>query len=121
MSASSAIASLPDQPGARIIPLRQPTTTGTSSGDALRDNLRRALADPFVIDQLQRVVEQSALQATVNTAISTGLAEDAPLGPVYLFDLQPDFVERADVERVRRLSHVVDLSDQISFQDSWDD
>ncbi len=46
---------------------------------------------------------------------------DDPFDAVYISELRPDEVEKADIMAFLQHSDIVDLSDTISFVDEWED
>lgn len=72
-------------------------------------------------EELRTVVEVFMTEAYVAGALEGAWPVSTPFDAIYISRLGPDQVHAADIEKLRRLSAVVDLSDQLEFDDEWRD
>jgi len=103
---------------------RYSTDTGSNVIDFHK--FRGYLVDAVVRDRRLAERARNALEAYVFERIMAEqldryLVQDDPFGSVYLADLQPDLIEKSDVKQITLLSKIEDRSDELSFDDGWDD
>lgn len=82
---------------------------------------RQVLSYPSFQEHVKSFVEGSVAEYLLKRMATEATKMDDPFGAIYLSELKPDLVRRNDVNRIRRFSHIRDISDDISFTDGLDD
>lgn len=90
----------------------------TAEDDRLVDAVIR---DPRLAERVRNVLEAYVFERIMAEQLDRYLVQDDPFGSVYLADLQPDLIERSEVKQITLLSKIEDRSDELSFDDGWDD
>ncbi len=79
------------------------------------------IRDPRLAERVRNVLEAYVFETIMAEQLDRYLVQDDPFGSVYLADLQPDLIEKSDVKQITFLSKIKDRSDELSFDDGWDD
>ena len=75
----------------------------------------------MVETRLKSIVESAVLDAWMRARWGHVDRPDDPFDALYISELRPDEVEKADIMAFLEHSDIVDLSDTISFVDEWED
>mgnify|MGYP003564686392 CR=1 FL=1 len=100
-----------------------PTDYGnTTSNASLPDNL---IEDLFVSEnfneEIKHIIEGKISEILINLINSEPMINENPFGSIYLSALMPDDLNQKDVNHLKVLSDITDLSNSITFDDGWDD
>lgn len=86
------------------------------------DERRASVAIERAINAAMSTIDiRAAIENAVNRALQESLwfdgLEDDPLDAVYISELEMDQISRRDIEKLKALSTITDLSDEIQFPD----
>ena len=93
-----------------------------SETDALsRPSVLPSSASAEFYDKIKTAIDAVLTEAYVAQVLSGSALPESPFDAVFISALVPDSLDREDLHRMARFSHVKDLSDSIDFEDHWDD
>lgn len=79
------------------------------------------IGNPQFKDQIDGLVEASVVKKLATNTLNRSV-DDNPFDSIYLSELMPDVLNKENIEKIKMLGNkIVDLSDQIEFNDGWDD
>lgn len=98
-------------------------TTSPSSSSGLLNFLNVLYTEDEVVSKrFKQFIEGEILDAYIKRSLWEGLHSiDDPFNAIYISELQPDHINRVDVQNINSYAQIRDLSDTIEFSDGWDD
>lgn len=73
------------------------------------------------IDSMKQFLENTIREATIMAQIELKSQEDNPFDAIYIAKLLPDHIQEGAIDQIHSYSHIEDLSQEIEFDDGWDD
>lgn len=104
---------------ATVIPFRGSSTNTASDEFAIGPQWLPPIGE--IQEELRDVIETYVINAYYRHVFSKPAEQDDPFDAIYISALVPDNVWEADAVELTRYANLVDLSDQIHFNDGLDD
>jgi len=106
---------------ATVIPFPK-SKDGTSGQDPFMRSLINELSeDPQFEDKIKALVEGYVAELWVKSLNENTPIVDDPFDPIYLANLRPDNIDQATINSLDLLKDIKDLSDEVFFDDGWDE
>ena len=83
--------------------------------------VEEVLVSPEFGERLRSEVEDAISEVYLWTLLSQPTRTDDPFDAIYLSELLPDQISAGDVQLIQAYANVEDLSDELEFDDGWDD
>jgi len=96
-------------------------STSTDIPDSMQLNLHDYFQLTEIAEQLKPIIESYILNYYFKYLKSELRFKDDPFDAIYLSKLIPDTINKIDLGNLKKYSKVVDLSDNLSFNDGLDD
>lgn len=107
---------------AKLLQFPAGTTSGSTNNAAFPDYLIEEIFDnPVFEEKIKTMVEGSLSELMIRRFTSESISSDNPFGSIYLSELLPDEINTKNAAELNRLSNIKDLSNEIQFNDGWDD
>ena len=91
----------------------------TDIGYSTADNV--VSLHPISTDEMQKAIRNLVFTVMAQQILRGLISNDNPFDAVLLSDLEKDEFSITDLKKIKQLASLEDYSDQISFNDEWDD
>jgi hypothetical protein len=91
----------------------------TSSGFITSNNVMNS--KELNTEIVKKLIESFIYEVFIKEKTLNNERDVNSFGSIYLCDLQPDYIDKSMIEKIRKFADVRDLSDSIFFDDGMDD
>lgn len=103
--------------------IRFPSSDTTSSGSEseLENAMVNAFSNPEFENKFKGMIEAAVFDAWIKKRLLDDQPRDDPFDAIYISELKSDKVEESDIKRIYMYHDIYDLSNEIQFNDGWDE